>query len=408
MKSYRYRVRDAAGALREGVLQADSEQAAASQLIDTGAIPLEIVETRAEGATRLQLASALFERKISLDDLILFSRQMYSITKAGVPIIQGLARLADSTPNPRFAAVLREITRDLEGGREISAAFARHTGIFGTLYVSILRVGEMTGQIEQAFNSMYDYLQRDKVVIDRVKAAMRYPSFVIIAIGVAIGVLTVLVIPAFANVFASTNLELPLATRIILGVSDFASRYWALILALLAAGVALFRRWTATEAGRLVWDRSKLRIPKVGDVLLRATLARFTRALGVALSAGVPITQALGGVARACGNAHIAEKILAMRTGVERGDSLLRTAAAAQVFTPVVLQMVAVGEETGQLDGMMLEVAEFYDREVEYDIANLSAIIEPVLTVVVGIMVLVLALGVFLPMWDLTQLAGRR
>ncbi len=407
MNTYRYRVRDADGQLREGRLQADSEQAAAAQLLDGGASPLEIAEERSGGGERKSLA-ALFEPKIRLDDLILFSRQMYSITKAGVPIIQGLARLAESTPNPRFAEVLREISRDLEGGREISAAFARHTDIFGTLYVSILRVGEMTGQIETAFHSMYDYLQRDKVVIDRVKAAMRYPMFVIIAIGVAIGVLTVLVIPTFADVFASVNMQLPLATRIILAVSQFARDYWPLVLAAIAAAVVAFRRWTATEAGRLTWDRTLLRIPKLGDVLLRATLARFTRAMGVAMTAGVPITQALAGVARASGNMYVAEKILSMRNGVERGDTLLRTAASARVFTPVVLQMIAVGEETGQLDTMMLEVADFYDREVEYDIANLSSIIEPVLTVVVGIMVLVLALGIFLPMWDLTQLASRR
>ncbi|MBC9073706.1 type II secretion system F family protein [Thauera sp. CAU 1555] len=407
MNTYRYRVRDADGQLREGRLQADSEQAAAAQLLDSGASPLEIAEERSGGGERKSLA-ALFEPKIRLDDLILFSRQMYSITKAGVPIIQGLARLAESTPNPRFAEVLREISRDLEGGREISAAFARHADIFGTLYVSILRVGEMTGQIETAFHSMYDYLQRDKVVIDRVKAAMRYPMFVIIAIGVAIGVLTVLVIPTFADVFASVNMQLPLATRIILAVSQFARDYWPLVLAAIAAAVVAFRRWTATETGRLTWDRTLLRIPKLGDVLLRATLARFTRAMGVAMTAGVPITQALAGVARASGNMYVAEKILSMRNGVERGDTLLRTAASARVFTPVVLQMIAVGEETGQLDTMMLEVADFYDREVEYDIANLSSIIEPVLTVVVGIMVLVLALGIFLPMWDLTQLASRR
>ncbi|AVZ79753.1 MSHA biogenesis protein MshG [Zoogloeaceae bacteirum Par-f-2] len=408
MNTYRYRARSADGRLREGRLQAESEQAAAAQLLDGGAHPLEIIpETRSAQGGRSALG-ALFEPKIRLDDLILFSRQMYSITKAGVPIIQGLARLAESTPNPRFAEVLREIWRDLEGGREISAAFARHADIFGTLYISILRVGELTGQMETAFQSMYDYLQRDKVVIDRVKAAMRYPMFVIVAIGVAIGVLTVVVIPTFAGVFASVNMQLPLPTRIILGVSQFARDNWAPILAILAAAGFGFRRWIATAAGRLAWDRQILRIPKLGDVLLRATLARFTRALGVALTAGVPITQALAGVARASGNQYVAEKILAMRTGVERGDTLLRTAAAAQVFTPVVLQMIAVGEETGQLDTMMLEVADFYDREVEYDVANLSSIIEPVLTVAVGAMVLVLALGIFLPMWELTQLASRR
>jgi MSHA biogenesis protein MshG len=408
MKTFQYKARDAGGNLRQGQLKADTLDAAAAQLLDGGITPVDIRETATSAPTEGGAGFKLFEPRIRIEELILFSRQMYSITKAGVPIIQGLARLADSTPNPRFAAILREISRDLEGGRDLTSAFARHTGVFGTLYISILRVGEMTGQIDRAFHSMYDYLTRDKIVIDRVKAAMRYPTFVVIAIAIAIGVLTVMVIPAFAGVFESTKLELPLPTRILLAVSDFASRYWIYILGVIVIVVILTRRWIATEPGRLAWDRSKLHIPKIGDILLRATLARFTRALGVALSAGVPISQALAGVARASGNMHIAEKILAMRNGVERGDSLLRTAAQAQFFTPVVLQMVAVGEETGQLDTMMLEVADFYDREVEYDIANLSSVIEPVLTVVIGVMVLVLALGVFLPMWDLTQLASRR
>ncbi len=408
MKSFHYRARDASGALREGQLQADSESAAASQLMDSGITPIDIREDTKGDEKSANSLTKLFQPRIQSNDLILFSRQMYSITKAGVPIIQGLSRLAESTPNPRFARVLQEIVKDLEGGRDVSSAFARHADIFGTLYVSILRVGEMTGQIDRAFHSMFDYLSRDKVVIDRIKAAMRYPIFVIIAIGIAIGVLTVMVIPAFANVFASSNLELPLPTVILLAISDFASRNWTYILGAIFIALLLLKRWVATESGRYAWDRAKLRIPKVGDVLLRATLARFTRALGVATSSGVPISTALAGVARASGNAFVAEKILAMRNGVERGESLLRTAAQARVFTPVVLQMISVGEETGQLDQMMLEVADFYDREVEYDIANLSSIIEPVLTMVIGVMVLVLALGVFLPMWDLTQLASGR
>ena len=410
MKTYRYRARDASGSAREGTINAESEQAVADQLLESGASPIEITESSAaaSGIDWARLNQRLAERKVTIDDLILFSRQMYSITKAGVPIIQGLARLAESTPNPRFANILRDISRDLEGGREISSAFARHSEVFGTLYISLLRVGEMTGQVDQTFNNMYDYLSRDKAAIDRVKAAVRYPMFVIIAISIAIGILTTFVIPAFANVFSGVNMALPLATRAILAVSEFAAAYWLYILVAIALAIFAFRRWTATESGELIWDRTKLRFPRIGNVLLRATLARFTRALGVALSSGVPITQALSGVARASGNAHIAERIIAMRTGVERGDSLLRTAAQTKVFTPVVLQMIAVGEETGQLDSMMLEVADFYDREVEYDIANLSSIIEPVLTVAVGVMVLILALGIFLPMWELTQLASRR
>lgn len=403
---WQYRARDRDGSLREGRVTADTRDQAAAQIRDSGALPvaLEALPAPSDAAGRRWWP----EPAIRLDDLILFSRQMYSITKAGVPIIQGLARLSESTPNPRFARILQELVRDLEGGRELSSAFARHVDVFGTLYVSLIQVGEMTGQIDRSFNTMFDYLSRDKVAIDRIKSALRYPLFVIVAIGVAVAVLTLFVIPAFAEVFRSTQLALPWATRAILAVSGFASQYWALILVAGTAGFGLFKRWVRTEAGELAWHRWLLKIPRLGPVLLRAALGRFTRALGVALAAGVPISQALAGVAQASGNAWMATRILAMRIGIERGESMLRTSVQAGVFTPVVLQMITVGEETGQLDEMLLEVADFYDREVEYDIANLSAIIEPVLTIVVGVLVLILALGVFLPMWDLTQLAGRR
>ncbi|MEW6445646.1 MAG: type II secretion system F family protein [Pseudomonadota bacterium] len=408
MPIYGYKARDQRGQLQQGQVEAASTEVAIGLLGGRGLIPLEVREQAARGKPLEDLKRKLGIGQPGLPELILFSRQMYSLTKAGVPIIQALARLADSASNPRFGEVLREISKDLEGGRDVAGSFARHPQIFGTLYISMLRVGEMSGRIDEAFLRMYEYLDRDKVTVDRIKAAMRYPTFVIIAIFIAIGVLTVMVIPAFAKVFSGFQMELPLPTRIILGFSDFASRYWIFILAGIALVSFAFKRWTATEKGRLWWDRAKLRIPKVGDILLRGTLARFTRALSMALGSGVPITQALVGVARASDNMYLAEKVLGMRMGIERGDTLLRTAAQTELFTPVVLQMLAVGEETGQVDTMMREVADFYDREVEYDIANLSAIIEPLLTLVVGAMVLVLALGVFLPMWDLTQLASRR
>ncbi|MFZ5536572.1 MAG: type II secretion system F family protein [Pseudomonadota bacterium] len=408
MPIFLYKARDPRGQLQQGQVEAASTEAAASLLGGQGLIPLEVREKKVRGKPLDDLKRRLGIGQPGLAELILFSRQMYSLTKAGVPIIQSLTRLADSTANPRFAEVLREIVRDLEGGRDVAGSFARHPAIFGTLYISMLRVGEMSGRIDEAFLRMYEYLDRDKVALDRIKSAMRYPSFVIVAILIAIGVLTVLVIPAFAKVFSGFQMELPLPTRMILAFSGFMAAYWHIVLGGIALAVFAFRRWTATEKGRLWWDRAKLRIPKVGDILLRATLARFTRALSMALGSGVPITQALVGVARASDNMYLAEKVLGMRMGIERGDTMLRTAIQTGLFTPVVLQMLAVGEETGQVDTMMREVADFYDREVEYDIANLSAIIEPVLTVVVGVMVLVLALGVFLPMWDLTQLASRR
>jgi len=408
MPIYAYKARDQRGQLQQGQVEAPTTDAAVGTLAARGLIPVELREHTPKAQDLGVFWQRLTQKQPGLAELILFSRQMYSLTKAGVPIVQSLARLADSTPNPRFAEVLRDIGKDLEGGRDVTGSFARHPQVFGTLYISMLRVGEMSGRLDEAFLRMYEYLDRDKVTVDRIKAAMRYPTFVIIAILIAIGVLTVMVIPAFAKVFSGFQMELPLPTRIILGFSEFASRYWPLILGGIALAVFAFKRWTRTEKGRLWWDRTKLRIPKVGDILLRGTLARFTRALSMALGSGVPITQALVGVARASDNMYLAEKVLGMRMGIERGDTMLRTAAQTELFTPVVLQMLAVGEETGQVDAMMREVADFYDREVEYDIANLSAIIEPLLTLVVGAMVLVLALGVFLPMWDLTQLASRR
>lgn len=407
MPFYAYRARDNRGLLQQGVIEAATTDAAIGLLGGRGLIPLDVREQAASTNVLEDLQRKLGIGRPGAEELILFSRQMYSLTKAGVPIVQSLSRLADSTANKRFAEILREISKDLEGGRDVAGSFARHPQVFGTLYISILRVGEMSGRIDEAFLRMYEYLDRDKVTADRIKSAMRYPTFVIIAIFIAIGVLTVMVIPAFAKVFSGFQLELPLPTRIILGVSEFAAHYWLAILGAIGLAVIGFKRWTTTEKGRLWWDSTKLRIPKIGNILLRGTLARFTRALSMALSSGVPINQALVGVARASDNMYLAEKVLGMRMGIERGDSMLRTAAQAGIFTPVVLQMLAVGEETGQVDAMMREVADFYDREVEYDIANLSAIIEPILTLVVGVMVLVLALGVFLPMWDLTQLAGR-
>lgn len=408
MAEFRYRAKQGKR-IQEGKLQADSLTQAVSQLSANGLIPIDVkpVVEKEQVSVVEQINKLLPPPKISLDELILFSRQMYSITKAGVPMIQGLSRLADSTSNSRLADILKEISRDLESGRDVASSFGRHRKVFGTLFISLLQVGEMTGQMDRVFLTMNEYLSRDRDTANKIKAATRYPMFVIIAIAIAIAVLTTLVIPAFAQVFDSVNMDLPLPTIIILGVSGFATTWWLEILIAIVLGIFAFRYWSNTESGRYRWDKTKLSFPKIGDILLRATIARFTRAFGVALQSGVPITQALAGVADTTGNAFVTEKVLSMQTGIERGDSVLRTAASTDIFTPVVLQMVAVGEETGQLDTMMLEVADFYDREVAYDIDNLSSIIEPVLTVAVGVIVLILALGIFLPMWDLTQLAGR-
>lgn len=405
MARYRYRARRRDGSSAEGVLEAASRDTAAQQLLAQGLIPLALSE--AQERPNARATRRLFQPQPSLADLLLFTRQFYSLTKAGVPILSGLMRIAENTPNAILAEALRQIVRDLQAGRSLAASLARHPKIFPTLYIAMVQVGEESGKLEEALLRLSENLERDRTTVMRIKSALRYPLIVLIATGVAVGVLTTFVIPAFAGIFASMQAQLPLPTRIILAVSHFMANYWWLVVALIAAGALAFRRWTASGPGRYWWDRTKLRIPKIGDIVLRATLARFARSFAMAIAAGVPITQALFSVARATDNDYLAEKILAMLNGIERGETLLGTATRSGIFTPIVLQMLAIGEETGRIDEMMTEVAEFYEREVDYDIEHLSDLIEPVMIVILGGLILVLALGIFLPMWEMLSFARR-
>ena len=235
----------------------------------------------------------------------------------------------------------------------------------------------------------------------QIKSALRYPMFVMIAMAVGAGVINVMVIPAFATVFQSFGSQLPLATRVLMATSSLTINYGWLLLLAGAAGVWGFRRWVATAGGRLAWDRITLRVPLAGNIVRLGMLARFARSFALSLRSGVPAEQAMSVVAHTVGNRYIAQKIEHMRESVERGESILRSATATGVFTPIVLQMIAVGEETGSIDELMEEVADLYTNEVQYALKTLGQQIEPIMIVVLGALVLVLALGVFLPIWDL-------
>jgi MSHA biogenesis protein MshG len=228
---------------------------------------------------------------------------------------------------------------------------------------------------------------------------------VIIAMALAIVIINIFVIPAFAKIYQGFKAELPLVTKMLIAFSNFMVAWWPAMLAALVAAAYGFRGYIGTAAGRMAWDRLKLRIPVAGPIVLKATLARFARSFSLAIRSGVPAVQALTMVANTVENVFVARKIESMREGVERGDSVLRTALATGIFTPIVLQMVAVGEETGSLDDLMTEIADMYQREVEYDLKSLASQIEPILVVCLGVLVLILALGVFLPLWDLGTVA---
>ncbi len=388
-------------------MEAASSQAVASQLLSAGATPVDISEAAPAGID-IDLARWLPGGRVALPDLILFCRQMYALNKAGVPLVRGLKGLTESTRQAEFRAVIEQIAEDVQGGRELSAAMGAHPRVFSNLVVAMVRVGENTGRLEEAFLRIGQYLELERDTRERISAALRYPALVVFAIGIAIGVINVMVIPAFASVFARAHAELPLPTRVLVAISDVFVAWWPWMLAaLLCAGIAV-HGWLRTSAGRYRWDRLKLRLPVIGSIIHRATLSRFARAFAMAAGAGVPLLQTLAVVSRALGNEFVGERVLQMRNGIERGDTLSRTAAATNLFTPLTLQMMAVGEETGQVDEMLEEVAGFYEREVDYEIKNLSAAIEPILIVAVGVMVLVVALGVFLPMWDLAAGVGLR
>ncbi len=409
MAVFAYKGRNARGDLVEGTLDGSDSGAIADQLMNTGITPTEIKPFRgvagAEARKPDWIKKLFTEKPVTQLDLMLFSRQMYTLLKAGVPILRALAGLQESTRNPTFAALIQDLRESLDSGRELSTAMRRHPKVFSPFYVSMVQVGEMTGMLDETFLRLYDHLEFERETRERVKTAMRYPTFVTIAMALAIVVINLFVIPAFAKVYAGFHAELPMLTKILIGFSGFMVNYWLLMLAITVGAAMGFRYYINTRDGRYKWDKYKFKLPIAGKIIFKSTLARFARSLALSFKSGMPILQGLNVVGMVVDNEFMRSRVEQMRDGVERGESILRTAVATGVFNPVVLQMIAVGEETGDMDGLMFEIAAMYEREVDYEVKTLSAQIEPILIVSLGILVLILALGVFLPMWDLGRAA---
>lgn len=404
MAAFQYSGRHPDGSAATGRVEALNKEAVASELLDQGITPVKIelaaldkddLKSNKTGQIRL------FE-KVTVDEMIMFSRQMASLTRAGVPITNGMRGLANTIRNPLLESTLNRIADDLERGNSLSTTLNKHPKLFNDLYVSMIHVGENTGQLDQSFSQMASYLDLERKTARSIKQATRYPMFVMIAISIALGVINAFVIPAFKSVFESFGGNMPWQTRVLITISDFTVNWWYLILGTLITLSFLFVKWRKTEDGHRTWDRIKLRFPLVGGIFYRAILGRFARTFSVVLKAGIPIEQGLSIVSRAMGNVYIGEKVADMRKGIERGEGFSATAHRTGMFSPLVMQMLAVGEETGRVDEMLEDVANFYEEEVEYDLQNLSSVIEPILIVAIGIMVLVLALGVFLPLWELS------
>ncbi len=405
MPHFAWRGRDSGGKPVQGVLEGAGPSAVADDLLGRGITPLEIKPGKAAGGSVEIALPDLFKEKVQHVDVLLFSRQIYTLLKAGVPIMRALAGLQESSANKAMKDVIQDVRESLDSGRELSVSLARHPKIFPAFYLNMVRVGEMTGMLEEVFLRLFYHMEFERFMREQVRSALRYPSFVVLAMAIAIIIVNIYVIPAFAKVFAGFKAELPFMTKMLIAFSDFTVAYWPHMLAGVVGAVFAFTSWTATTHGRFAWDKFKLRIPIAGKIVIKATLARFARSFSLASKSGVPVIQALTNVAETMDNAFMTDKVIKMRESVERGESVLRSAITAGIFTPVVLQMIAVGEESGSLDDMMLEIAEMYQREVEYELKTLGQQIEPILIVFLGILVLILAMGIFLPIWDLGRAA---
>lgn len=418
MPQFEYSGRDSSGALVSGSVDANTPEDVASQLFGNSVTPIEIKKAVArkarpkkrekkrkalgpDASTMDHIHALLAKSKIESDELIMFSRQMFSLTKAGLPLDRAIKGLESSLSNPAFKAVLDDVISGLENGMTLATAMEQHPSVFSRLFLSLIHVGENTGRLDLAFQEVTKYLELEKNTRKQVKSATRYPMFVIGAMAAALAVITVFVIPVFAETFERLNAQLPWQTEVLIVTSDFVINYWPAIIGVVAISVFGFIYWVRTEKGRLSWDEQKMKFPLAGAVFERVALARFARTFSMVSRAGLPIVQGLTVVAGAVGNAFVGMKIHAMRESVERGESLHRTAVSSQMFSPLVLQMIAVGEETGTVDELLSEVADFYDAEVEYDLKRMSDAIEPILIVFIAGLVLILALGVFLPIWDL-------
>jgi MSHA biogenesis protein MshG len=406
MPRFAYVARSREGHLVEDQLEASSAEAVATQLGQAGVVPIRIAPVRERFDVAGMLRRWFTEERVTLEELFAFCRNMHVLVRAGVPIVRAISGLAESARNPALARALRDVVEALRGGHMLSAALSRHPQVFSTLFASVVQVGENTGRLDEAFQQLGRHLDLERETRRRISTATRYPLMVIGAVGLALGVINVFVIPVFADTFASFGAELPWATQLLIATSDLFVRGWPWMVVAAGGGVVGFRQWVATEAGRERWDCWKLRAPVLGSIVLRALLGRYARSFSMTFRAGLPILQTLEVVARSVDNAWIAGRVREMCRQIERGEPLGRSAAGMGLFSPLVLQMIAVGEETGNLGEMHLEIALAYEAEVEYDLRRLSDLMEPMLLVGVGGVVLLLALGVYLPLWSMS--AGLR
>jgi len=384
-----------------GVMESSGREAAALQLDQLGYLPIRIDEAKGWDWRASMKAFETFTTRISAEDLIILTRQMATLITAGLSFVSVFDALVEQTANPKLKGILIQVRQDVEGGMPFSDALAKHPAVFDHLYVSMIRAGEAAGVLDEMLDRLAFLAERDADTRARITSATRYPVIVVVALVVAFSMLVTLVIPQFAKLYANFHAALPLPTRLMIGLNTMIQSYGVLILAVLVAAAFGLRAYLKTPAGRALWDGLKLRLPVFGPLFLKSALSRFARVFGTLNRCGLPALQALEIVAKTAGNVVVSRAIETIQEGARQGRGLVQPMKASRLFPAGVIQMVAIGEETGQLEPMLMKVSEYYDREVDYAIKNLATAIEPMLLVVIGGAVLFLALAIFLPWWNL-------
>jgi type II secretory pathway component PulF len=405
MTIYRYKAIDDIGKTLSGTLEAESVQNANTILVSRGLIPSQVKEETFNERDTLWTRINAIIGTIKTRDLILFTKQFRSMLNAGVPIIRIMQVLEAQTESKVLRQAVTSIIADIRQGATISDAFEKHPKIFSHLYSSMLRAGELSGNVPSVLDRLIYIIEHEAKIKSDIKSAMQYPMMVVIALSIAFVVLLTFVIPRFATLFSSTGLELPWPTKIAVLLNLYLKNYWYLILGVLAAVIFGLRQYFKTQNGKLVRDTFLLQIPILGPLFQKAAMSRFASIFAILQSSGVPVMQSLTILSDTIGNEAVARSFDYVRDKIEEGSGIAAPLKTAAYFPPMVVDMIAIGEESGNIEEMLREIAKHYDDEVEYAVKSLSDAIGPILIVGLAVVVGFFALAIFMPMWDMTKMA---
>jgi type IV pilus assembly protein PilC len=401
MALYTYRALDKQGEIVQDKLEGSGELAVVHELRQQG---LLVIDVKEQSVAQKDILAPF--KGIRLADLVVFSRQLATMINAGLPIVRALNVLSEQTENVKLKDVVVAVRKDVEAGLFLSEALEKHPNVFSRLYVEMVKAGEVGGILDGVLLRLADQLERDQDLRRKIRSALTYPIVVLILAILATSFMLIFIVPVFAQMFQDLGGTLPLPTRICMLLSNILTSFWGiLVYAGMALAVVLFLRWKKSERGRKVWGRAVLRIPaKIGDVVKKATLARFARTLGTLSAAGVPILQAIETTATSSGNWVVERALIKSRDAIREGIPLYKPLEEEPIFPPMVTRMIAVGEETGDVDGMLIKIAEFYESEVDAAVKALTSIIEPLMIVVVGSIVGGIVISMYLPMFMIYEL----